>query len=90
VWFPAAFGRTTSALAATPPYGVSHAIRTVGQPATAKFRRLDPARLAAAKAEFQAMLNEGVIRRSSSQWNSPLHMVWKKSARGGPAATTAN
>jgi hypothetical protein len=47
------------------------------QPATAKFHRLDPARLAAAKAEFQAMLDEGVICRSSSQWSSPLHMVRK-------------
>ncbi len=67
--FPAAFGLSTSAPAATPPHGVSHVIRTVGQPATAKFRRLDPARLAAAKAEFQVMLDEGVIRRSSSQWS---------------------
>jgi hypothetical protein len=50
--FPVAFGRTTSAPAATPPHGVSHAIRMVGQPATAKFRRLDPTRLAVAKAEF--------------------------------------
>jgi hypothetical protein len=49
----------------------------VGQPATAKFRRLDPTRLAAAKREFQSMLDEGVIRRSSSQWSSPLHMVQK-------------
>jgi hypothetical protein len=52
-------------------------IQTVGQPATAKFRRLDPTRLAAAKREFQSMLDEGVIRRSSSQWSSPLHMVQK-------------
>ncbi len=61
--------------AATPPHGVRHIIQTTSQPATAKFRRLDPARLAAAKREFQSMLDEGIIRRSSSQWSSPLHMV---------------
>jgi hypothetical protein len=82
--FPAAFGRSSPAPAAAPPHGVSHVIRTVGQPATAKFRRLDPARLAAAKAEFQAMLDEGVIRRSSSQWSSPLHMVQKKDGSWRP------
>jgi hypothetical protein len=76
--FPAAFGRMTSALAATPPHGVRHVIRTVGQPATTKFHRLDPTRLAAAKAEYQAMLDEGVICGSSSQWSGPLHMVRKK------------
>jgi hypothetical protein len=56
---------------------VQHVIRTVEQPATAKFRRLDPARLA-------AMLDEGVIRRSSSQWSSPLHMVRKKDGSWRP------
>jgi hypothetical protein len=74
----------TSASAAAPPHGVQHVIRTVEQPASAKFRRLDPTRLAAAKAEFQAMLNEGVIRRSSSQWSSPLHMVRKKDGSWRP------
>jgi hypothetical protein len=45
---------------------------------TAKFRRLDPARLAAAKDEFAKMLAAGVIRHSSSCWASPQHMVRKK------------
>jgi hypothetical protein len=49
----------------------------MGQPATAKFWQLDPAQLAAAKQEFQLMLDEGIIRRSSSQWSSLLHMVLK-------------
>jgi hypothetical protein len=51
-----------------PQHGVEHHIITKGPPATAKFRRLDPMRLAAAKAEFQQMLDSGVVRRSSSSW----------------------
>jgi Reverse transcriptase (RNA-dependent DNA polymerase) len=62
---------------APPSLGVEHHIITKGPPATAKFRRLDPTRLAAAKAEFQQMLAAGVVRRSSSSWASPLHMVCK-------------
>jgi hypothetical protein len=42
-----------------------------------KFRHLDTACLAAAKAEFQKMLKAGVMRRSSSSWASPQHMVRK-------------
>jgi transposase InsO family protein len=63
---------------AVPSHGVEHHIVTTGPPATAKFRRLDPERLAAAKAEFQQMLQAGVVRRASSSWASPLHMVRKK------------
>jgi hypothetical protein len=75
--YPQVFFQGAAASSLAPPHGVRHVIQTVGQPATAKFRRLDPARLAAAKQEFQSMLDEGVIRRSSSQWSSPLHMVQK-------------
>jgi Reverse transcriptase (RNA-dependent DNA polymerase) len=49
-----------------------------------KFRRLDPQRLPAAKAEFQKMLDTGVVRRSSSCWSSPLHMVRKKDGSWRP------
>jgi hypothetical protein len=37
-----------------------------------------PERLAAARAEFQQMLQAEVVRRASSSWASPLHMVRKK------------
>jgi hypothetical protein len=61
-----------------PKHGVEHRITTAGQPVSAKFRRLDPERLAAARAEFDAMLAAGIVRRSNSGWSSPLHMVRKK------------
>jgi hypothetical protein len=61
-----------------PKHGVLHRIATSGQPVTAKFRRLDPERLKAAHAEFDAMLKAGIVRRSNSGWSSPLHMVRKK------------
>ena len=39
---------------------------------------LDPAKLAAAKAEFSAMEKAGTIRHSTSPWASSLQMVKKK------------
>jgi hypothetical protein len=76
--FLAVFSANSVVSVAQPPHGVQPVITTVGQPSTTKFRRLDPVRLAAAKAKFQAMLDKGVIRLSCSQWSSPLHMVKKK------------
>jgi hypothetical protein len=75
--FPKVFFHGVAASSMALSHGVQHLIPTVGQPATAKFRRLDPVRLAAAKQEFQSMLDQGIIRQSSSQWSSPLHMVLK-------------
>jgi hypothetical protein len=80
----AVFEVSSAASSASPPHGVQHIISTIGQPCTTKFRRLDPPSLAAAKASFQAMLDDGVIRRSSSQWSSPLHMVRKKDGSWRP------
>jgi Reverse transcriptase (RNA-dependent DNA polymerase) len=71
-------------VAAAPQHGVEHHILTKGPPATTKFRRLDPTQLAAAKAEFQQMLAADVVRRSSSSWASPLHMVRKKDSGWRP------
>ena len=52
---------------------VLHHIETVGRPVSAKYRRLDAEKLAAAKAEFQELERQGIVRRSDSSWASPLH-----------------
>jgi hypothetical protein len=59
-------------------HDVLYFITTAGPPIASKFRRLDGEKLSAAKAEFAILEREGVIRRSSSPWSSPLHMVLKK------------
>ncbi|UYV82410.1 hypothetical protein LAZ67_21001978, partial [Cordylochernes scorpioides] len=59
-------------------HSVKHYIPTRGQPIHSKARRLDSQRLTLAKAEFQYMLNNGIIRPSNSPWASPLHLFSKK------------
>ena len=63
---------------------VEHHVVTSGPPVHARTRRLAPARLATAKAEFQHMLALGIIRPSSSPWASPLHMVPKRNGDWRP------
>ena len=60
-------------------HGVEHFICTRGPPVYAQARRLPPDKLAVAKAGFAKMESMGIIRRSSSPWASPLHMVPKAS-----------
>ena len=66
---------------ASTKHGVEHFISTKGPPVHARARRLPPEKLAIAKAEFARMQAMGIIRRSSSPWASPLHMVPK--SQGG-------
>ena len=61
-------------------HGVHHTIHfipTKDRPVFARARRLAPDRLAIAKKEFSEMEKMGIIRKSSSSWASPLHMVSK-------------
>ena len=62
----------------TVQHGVEHYIPTSGTPTYARARRLSPDKLAIARREFAEMEKLGIIRRSSSTWSSPLHMVEKK------------
>ena len=61
----------------TTKHGVEHHIATTGPPVYARARRLDPAKLSVAKAEFENMERLVIIRRSNSPWASPLHIVPK-------------
>ena len=71
--------------ASKPCHGVRHQLLTNPGPLVfAKPRRLDLEKLAAAQKEFSVMAKAGIIRRSSSPWSSPLHMVKKKDGRWRP------
>ena len=67
-----------------PKHGVEHFITTTGPPVHAHAHRLAPDKLATAKAEFDSIKAMGIIRRSSSPWSSPLHMVPKASGGWRP------
>jgi len=66
---------TFSAL--TTKHGVEHHVTTEGPPVYARARRLNPSKLAVARAEFSTMERLGIVRWSDSPWASPLHVVPK-------------
>ena len=55
----------------------THHIETTGAPVFSRPRRLPADKLKAAKAEFNHMVQLGIIRPSSSPWASPLHIQLK-------------
>ena len=63
---------------------VQHVLETKGRPVSSRYRRLDPERLRAAKKVFAEMEQQGIIRRSKSNWASPLHMVPKQDGTWRP------
>ncbi|GFN96787.1 Pol polyprotein [Plakobranchus ocellatus] len=65
-------------------HGMEDHIITQGPPTHSRARRLDQAKLSAAKAEFLQMEDMGIIRRSKSAWSSPLHMVPKADGNWRP------
>ncbi len=67
-----------------PVHDVEHHIKTTGPPLASRFQRLGGAKLEAARSEFESMEREGIIRRSTSPWASPLHMVPKKDGSWRP------
>jgi len=60
-----------------PAHGVTHSIHTHGPPVWCRPRRLDQSKLRIAKEEFQRLQQLGIVRPSSSEWASPLHMAPK-------------
>lgn len=59
---------------------VYHHIETKGQPVFCRPRRLDPAKLEAAKKEFEYLMKIGVCQPSKSCYASPLHMARKNNS----------
>ncbi|XP_068204950.1 uncharacterized protein [Palaemon carinicauda] len=53
-------------------------IKTTGLPVFARFRRLAPYHLAAAKQTFAEMEDMGLCQKASSTWPPPLHIILKK------------
>ncbi|ROT74178.1 gag pol polyprotein [Penaeus vannamei] len=64
--------------ATQPRHEVRHHIVTHGPPAHSRCRPLAPDRCRSARAEFDHMMQLGIIRPSSSQWAASLHLVKKK------------
>jgi Reverse transcriptase (RNA-dependent DNA polymerase) len=65
-------------------HGVQHYTETDSQPVAAKYRQLDPVKLAAAQKEFAQLEKQSIVRRSNSCWSSPLHMVQKQDGSWRP------
>lgn len=64
--------------------GIEHFIITTGPPIKSKARPLNPDFLKQTKAEFNELMNLGILRPSKSPWSSPLHVVRKQNGTVRP------
>ena len=60
-----------------PKHGVRHHIPTDAPPVQSRARRLDPEKLAVAKAELEKLVDLGIAYRGKSEWSSPLLVTTK-------------
>ena len=60
-----------------PKHGVRHHIPTDSPPVQSRARRLDPEKLAVAKAELDKLVDLGIAYRGKSEWSSPLLVTTK-------------
>jgi hypothetical protein len=81
--FPSVSASSTSSWP-QPKHGTIHSIHTTGPPLAACARRLSPCQLTVAKDTFTDLERLSIIRRSASQWSTPLHMVPKPNGSWRP------
>ena len=67
----------SASLKTHPSHGISHEIHTEGKPLFSKFRRVTPEKLKVIQSYISDMVGQGILRPSSSEWASPLHLVKK-------------
>ena len=61
---------------------IPHEIRLIDKtPVSLPYRRIPPSQVEEVKAQLQHMLSQGIIRRSSSPYGSPVVLVRKKSGK---------
>ena len=60
-----------------PKHGVFHYISTQGSPVFARPRKLTPGQTKVARNIINELIEDGIVRPSSSPWSSPIHLVPK-------------
>jgi len=80
------FPKVVNASKKLPPatHNMQHIMEMTGRPVASRYRRLYPKILAAAKADFEELEKQGIVRRLSSSWSSPLHTVRKSDGTWRP------